>query len=130
MSSTIVATSPSEVITALSSALRDGRVADALALYEPDAVFVPQPKAAPIAGRVAIQKALSQFAAMRPHMTSNIRSVVVAGDMATVINDWQLSGTAPDGSSVSLAAISADVMRRRADNTWGILLDDPWALSA
>jgi len=83
MSSSLVATSPAEVITVLSNALRDARVADALALYEPDAIFVPQPTAPPIAGRAAIQEALSQFAALRPHMTSNIRSVVVAGDVAT-----------------------------------------------
>jgi uncharacterized protein (TIGR02246 family) len=129
MSSSNVASSPAEVVTALASALRDGRVADALALYEPDAVFVPKPAAPPIAGRIAIQEALSQFAALQPRMSSNVRSVVVAGDVATVINDWQLTGIALDGSCVSMAAISADVMRRRADNTWGILIDDPWALS-
>src|SRR5262249_30934839 len=100
MSSPNVASSPAEVITALASALRDGCVADALALYEPDAVFVPKPAAPPIAGRIAIQEALSQFAALQPRMSSNIRSVVVAGDVATVINDWQLTGIAPDGSRV------------------------------
>ena len=130
MSSSNVASSPAKVITALASALRDGRVADALSLYEPDAVFVPKPAAPPIAGRIAIQEALAQLAALQPRMSSNIRSIVVAGDVATVINDWQLTGIAPDGSCISMAAISADVMRRRADNTWGILIDDPWALSA
>src|SRR5262245_4674950 len=129
MSSSTVATSSAEVIVVFSSALHDGRVADALALYEPDAVFVPQPHAPPIAGRGAIQEALAQFAALRPRMTSRIRNVVVAGDVATVINDWQLFGTAADGSSVTMAATSADVMRRRADNTWGIVIDDPWALT-
>jgi uncharacterized protein (TIGR02246 family) len=123
------ATTPSEVISLLSAALQDGRVADALALYEPDAVFVPQPNAQPIAGREGIEQALTEFAALRPHMASNIRSVVSAGVVATVINEWQLSGTAPDGRPVSMAATSADVMRRRSDNTWGILIDDPWALT-
>src|SRR5262245_37140719 len=116
MSSSTVATSPAEVIAVFSSALQDGRVADALALYEPDAVFVPQPDAAPIAGQAAIQEALAQFAALRPRMTSHIRSVVMAGNLATIINDWELCGTAPDGSSLTLAATSADVRRRRADN--------------
>src|SRR5215468_8195708 len=130
MSSSNVASSPAKVITALASALRDGRVADALALYEPDAVFVPRPNAPPIAGRAAIQEALAQFAALRPRLTSHIRNVVVAGNVATVINDWQLLGNAPDGASVTMAATSADVMRRRADNTWGIVIDNPWALAA
>jgi uncharacterized protein (TIGR02246 family) len=122
-------TTPAEVIPALSNALRDGRVADALALYEPDAVFIPQPNAQPVKGRHALQQALSQFAALQPQMTSSIRNVVVAGAVATVINDWHLRGTAPDGTPVRMAATSADVMRRRADGTWGILIDNPWALA-
>jgi uncharacterized protein (TIGR02246 family) len=121
-------TTPAEVISIFASAMRDGRLADALELYEPDAVFIPQPNAQPLAGRDAIAQALMQFAALRPEMTSTIRSVVEAGDVATVINDWELHGTAPDGTAVKLAATSADVMRRRADRTWGILIDDPWAL--
>jgi uncharacterized protein (TIGR02246 family) len=123
------ATSPAEVISLLSAALQDGRIADALALYEPDAVFVPHPNTQPLAGREAIEQALTQFAALRPHMASNVRSVVTAGAVATVINAWQLRGTAPDGTPVSMAATSADVMRRRPDNSWGILIDDPWALT-
>lgn len=122
----IVATSPTEVITALSQALRDGRVADALALFEPDAVFVPEPGAHPITGRDAIHAALTGFAALRPTMTSDIRKVVQAGDVATVLNAWRLQGTGPDGSPITMAATSADVMRRRPDGTWAILIDDPW----
>ena len=123
------ATTPAQVISVFATALRDGRVEDALALYEPDAVFIPQPKAQPVSGREAITQALAQFAALRPEMTSNIRSVVEAGAVATVINDWRLRGTAPDGTPISIAGTSADVMRHRADGTWGILIDDPWALA-
>jgi uncharacterized protein (TIGR02246 family) len=122
----IVATSPAEVITVLSQALRDGRVADALALFEPDAVFIPEPGADPITGRDAIHAALTGFATLRPTMTSDIRKVVVAGDVATVLNAWRLRGTGPDGGPITMAATSADVMRRRPDGTWAILIDDPW----
>lgn len=122
----IVATSPDEVITVLSQALRDGRVVDALALFEPDAVFISEPGAHPIAGREAIHAALTTFAALRPTMTSDIRKVVMAGDVATVLNAWQLRGTGPDGNPITMSATSADVMRRRPDGTWAILIDDPW----
>jgi ketosteroid isomerase-like protein len=57
---------------------------------------------------------------MQPQLTSNIRSVVVAGDVATVVNDWQLSGTAPDGYPSFTAAITGlGRHRRRATNTPG-----------
>ena len=94
------------MIPALSTALRDGRVADALALYEPDAVFIPQPNAQPVTGRDALEQAFSQFAAPQPQLTWSIRNVVVAGEVATVINDWQL-GRLPVGA-LPLEAVIAD----------------------
>ncbi|HZN71123.1 MAG TPA: SgcJ/EcaC family oxidoreductase [Micromonosporaceae bacterium] len=124
--STTAAMTPDEVVQLVAAALHDGRIDDALALYEPDAVFVPQPDAQPISGQDAIRAALTGFVALRPTMTADIRRVVVAGEIATVLNAWQLRGTSPAGDLVAMAGISADVMRRRVDGTWGILIDDPW----
>jgi uncharacterized protein (TIGR02246 family) len=122
----ITAATPAEVITAFSAAIQAGRVEDALSLYEPDAVFIPKPDAQPVSGRGAIRAALAQFAALKPTLTADVRKVVQAGDIATVLNIWQLRGTAPDGSPVQMGGTSADVMRRRPDGGWGILVDDPW----
>jgi ketosteroid isomerase-like protein len=91
-------------------------------------VFLPQPGAQPLAGHTAIRGALAQFVALKPTMTADVRKVVQAGDIATVLNTWQLSGTTPDGTPVQMSGTSADVMRRRADGTWGILIDDPWGV--
>jgi uncharacterized protein (TIGR02246 family) len=120
------ATTPDEVIRLFAAALHDGRVDDALSLYESDAVFVPQPDAPPIRGRDAIRAALAGFAALRPTMTADIRKMVTAGEIATVLNAWRLHGTTPAGEPVAMTGTSADVMRRRPDGTWGILIDDPW----
>ena len=120
------AATPAAVITLFAEALRDGRLDDAVALYEPDAVFVPQPGAEPVAGTEAIREALAGFTALRPTLTPDVRKVVRAGDIATVLNSWQLDGTAPDGSALHLSGTSADVLRRRPDGSWALLIDDPW----
>ncbi len=127
---TTAATTPDEVIQLLAAALHDGRVDDALALYEADAVFVPQLDAPPIGGRDAIRAALADFTALRPTMTADVRKVVSAGEIATVLNTWHLRGTTPAGEPVAMTGTSADVMRRRPDGTWGILIDDPWGVGA
>ena len=119
-------TRPADVITDFAAALHDGRVDDAVALYEPDAAFIPQPGAEPLHGLDQIRAALAGFAALRPTLTPDIRKVVQAGDIATVLNSWTLDGTAPDGSALRLSGTSADVMRRRPDGTWALLIDDPW----
>ncbi|BCJ46082.1 hypothetical protein GCM10010168_50300 [Actinoplanes ianthinogenes] len=119
-------TTPADVITEFAAALHDGRIDDAVALYEPDAAFIAQPGAAPVYGLEQIRAALAGFAALRPTLTPDIRKVVEAGGVATVLNAWTLEGTGPDGSPLHLRGTSADVMRRRADGTWGLLIDDPW----
>jgi ketosteroid isomerase-like protein len=53
------ATAPAEVITLFAAALHDGRLDDALALYEPDAVFIPEPGAEPLHGTEQIRAALA-----------------------------------------------------------------------
>ena len=117
---------PADVITEFAAALHDGRLDDAVALYEPDAAFIPQPGAEPLHGLDQIRAALAGFAALRPTLTPDIRKVVQAGDIATVLNAWTLDGTSPDGSALRLSGTSADVMRRRPDGTWALLIDDPW----
>ena len=116
---------PDSTIRRFASLLADGDLDALVDLYEPDAAFVPQP-GKPVSGREAIREALRPFLALAPSMTADIERVLVGGDSAFVANRWTLSGTQPDGSSVELAGVSADVLRRRPDGSWGIAIDDPW----
>jgi uncharacterized protein (TIGR02246 family) len=118
-------TSPTEVIELFAELMGRGELDEALALYEEDAAFAPAPGRL-LHGKEAIRSALEGFVALRPTMTGAIEKVVTAGDTALVVNDWSLRGTDPDGKQVDMGAKSADVLRRHADGTWGILIDDPW----
>ncbi len=76
-------------------------------------------------GTVAIRDALGQLLALSPRMETRITGVHVAADIALVVVEWTLRGTAPDGSVVSQGGKSADVLRRQADGTWRVLIDHP-----
>jgi uncharacterized protein (TIGR02246 family) len=124
------ATSPEQAIQQFSQHLNEGDLEGALALYEPDATFVPQPGQA-ISGLDAIRSALTGFVTLRPKMTGEIQKVLEAKGTALVINKWTLEGTQPNGTPITIGGQSADVLRRQEDGTWRVLLDDPWgALSA
>jgi uncharacterized protein (TIGR02246 family) len=97
-----------------------------LALYDPQATFVAQPGQV-VTGTTAIGEALHGFAALRPTLTSDIQQVLQAGEIALVINRWSLQGTQPDRQGVTLAGTSADVLRRRPDGEWRLVIDNPWA---
>jgi uncharacterized protein (TIGR02246 family) len=120
---------PEAVIERFSELLARGDLDAMVELYEPDATFAPQPGES-VTGRDAIRSALTGFLAVQPRMTGSIEKVLQAGDTALVANRWMLSGTAPDGSPVEMGATSADVLRRRADGSWGIVIDDPWGVTA
>jgi uncharacterized protein (TIGR02246 family) len=120
---------PEAVIERFSELLARGDLDAMVELYEPDATFAPQPGER-VTGRDAIRSALTGFLAVQPRMTGSIEKVLRAGDTALVANRWTLSGTAPDGSPVEMGATSADVLRRRADGSWGIMIDDPWGVTA
>jgi ketosteroid isomerase-like protein len=58
-------------------------------------------------------------------ITSRVEEVLVADDIALVMNDWSLVGTAPDGSEVTQGGRSSDVLRRQPDGRWLVVVDKP-----
>ena len=115
---------PADVIRRFQQLLAERDVDALVALYEPSAAFRTQDGL--VRGHGAIRRALEGFVALNPNMTGEIQKVVEAGETALVINRWQLDGTAPGGDPIRLAGVSADVMRRQADGSWRVLIDDPW----
>jgi ketosteroid isomerase-like protein len=51
--------------------------------------------------------------------------VYVAGDIALLIVDWSMRGTARDGSAVDMGGTATDVVRRGADGRWRYVIDNP-----
>jgi uncharacterized protein (TIGR02246 family) len=118
-------TTPAAVIDAFADRLAAGDLDGALALYEPDATFAPQP-GTQVTGHAAIRDALEQCMALRPELSGDVVKVLEAGDVALVVNRWTLRGSAPGGEPVEMAGTSADVMRRGGDGSWRLVVDDPW----
>jgi ketosteroid isomerase-like protein len=116
---------PAATVERFSELLSEGRIGALLELYERDAAFAPEPGRA-VVGTDSIRLELERFAALRPRMTGSVEKVIETGDTALVAYRWTLEGTAPDGAPVAMAGTSADVLRRRADGSWGVLIDDPW----
>jgi ketosteroid isomerase-like protein len=121
--------SPAATVQRVSELLGEGALEPLVELYEPDAAFAPEPGRA-VTGTAAIRAALEPFVAMRPRMRGTVQKVLEAGDTALVTYHWQLEGTGPDGSPIRLDGTSSDVLRRRPDGSWGVLIDDPWGAAA
>ncbi len=116
---------PAATVERFSELLSRGQIEALLELYEGDAAFVPEPGRA-VVGTASIRAELERFASLQPRMTGSVEKVIETGGTALVGYRWELEGTAPDGSPVAMAGTSSDVLRRRANGSWGVLIDDPW----
>jgi ketosteroid isomerase-like protein len=119
------ASSPRDIIQHFERYLGDRDLEALVGLYEPDAAFEAEPGTV-VHGHGAIREALARFLALEPTITGKIQKVVEADGTALVLNKWLLEGTGPDGAPIQIGGLSADVMRRRPDGSWRMLIDDPW----
>jgi uncharacterized protein (TIGR02246 family) len=112
---------------AFEQAFNTGDIDQVLALYEGDAVLVPQPGQV-VEGLPAIGEALQGFLALKLPIRLERKRVLVMGEVALVSSSWKLSGTGPDGSAVDLGGNTTEVIRRQQDGTWRYIIDDPFSL--
>jgi uncharacterized protein (TIGR02246 family) len=121
------ATQPEDMPATFETAFNTGDIEQVLALYEADAVLVPQPGQA-ARGSAAIHAVLAGFLALKLPIRIERKRVLVNGEVALVSSTWTLSGTGPDGSSVDLGGNTTEVIRRQPDGTWRYAIDDPFSI--
>jgi uncharacterized protein (TIGR02246 family) len=119
------ATTPEQIHRMFETAFNDNDLDGLMALYEPDAVLVPQPGSV-ARGTEEVREALQRYLALEGRITLDTKLVVTVGDLAYLSNTWSLDGTGPDGHPVTLGATTAEVARRQTDGTWRYVIDNAW----
>ncbi|MDI5982101.1 YybH family protein, partial [Amycolatopsis magusensis] len=61
---------------------------------------------------------------------ASTRHAYVSGDLALLIVDWSIRGTAADGTRVDLSGAATDVLRRGGDGRWRYAIDNPFGTAA
>ncbi|MFC4565795.1 YybH family protein [Nocardiopsis mangrovi] len=106
------------------AAFNSGDLAALDRTYEDRGVLVPRP-GHPVSGdgRTA---ATAHLLSLGLPIEATTRHAYVADDIALLIVDWSIRGTAPDGREVGLAGTAADVARRGPDGHWRYVIDNPF----
>ena len=121
----MLALKPEECDLLLMKAVESGDLDAAVALYEPDAVFVVSPDRV-VTGRAAIREVLQAMAAS---MTGNVEAVTVVpsadGTVAVTRTKGSITSAGPDGKPVTTPFHSVEVVRKQPDGTWRFVIDDP-----
>ena len=118
------ASSPADVIRLFSEHVNSGNVEEIMGLYEPGATYVSASGEHLRDGQ--IRENFQRLIMLAPQMSGEMVSVVVTGDIALLKNRWEFCAQHPDSAPARNGGISALVLRRRSDGSWGILIDDPW----
>jgi len=104
-------------------AFNSGRMELIEQLFDPEAVFVPEP-GKPVTGAEILRRT-EEFLALGVPLSATARHIYQAGDTALLIVDWVIDGTGSDGSPVHMTGTATDVVRRGADGRWRYLVDSP-----
>lgn len=112
-------------IDAMTSAFHRGDIPGIMRTYEPSAVVVGQP-GVPVEGDEPLRALFAGFIAAKAHFTFGDHEVIVASDVALHLTPWTMTGVAPDGSAITSAGLSVAVLRRQADGSWRMVIDNPF----
>ena len=118
-------TSPGDTMEAFLEAFNSGDIEAVLTFYGPDGVFVTEEGQA-LQGTESIRETVTGFMAMKPHLQIDKSTTISAGDVVVNVVKWTLQGTGPDGGAVVTEGSGFDVMRRQADGSWKMVIDNPW----
>lgn len=120
------ATSPAELHQMFRSAANAHDLHGLLALYESDPV-VAEADGGVSNGTPALTAHLRALLARRPQFTSvKTTKQFQTDDIALICSDWTANATAPDGTPIHMAGQGTEVVRRQADGTWLMVIDNPW----
>ncbi|MEZ4521521.1 MAG: SgcJ/EcaC family oxidoreductase [Thermomicrobiales bacterium] len=115
---------PADVDRLFAEALSAGDVDGALAMYEPDAVYVDA-SGEEARGREEIRAALQELVATDCALDCYEIDVVENGDLAILRADWTFTGTSADGEPFEHRGRSIEVVRRQNDGSWLFTIDLP-----
>jgi ketosteroid isomerase-like protein len=113
---------PEDMNSAFAEAVNSGDIGCVIALYEPEALLAPQPGAR-ASGLEEIRAAINDLLRLGGTMASRNVWCMQVGELALLQGEWDLSGTAPDGSPLKLSSRTAEVVRRQPDGSWRYVID-------
>jgi len=116
---------PESVHELFESFVNQGDLEGMAHLYEPNAAFVERDGKV-ISGSVAIREYLRGLLSIKPRIRIHHLGTIDAGDIAVLLSEWELDGKAPDGSHISDRGNTYDIVRRRKDGAWRLVVDNPW----
>lgn len=116
---------PLETVELVDKAFNAGDIEGVLACYEPEAVMVVEPGRL-ARGQADLRRAFEFILAGRPGIVNDRAQVIENGGLALYLSHWRLETRAPDGGAIQHSGHATTILRRQADGSWRIAVDNAW----
>ena len=121
---------PEDLLNLQVQEFNKGNVSFLMTLYENDACFSSEPGQV-VKDLESIRQSLQRFIDMRAKLEARVKRAIQASDLALLITEWSMSGTASDGKPMRLSGRGTVVLRQQKQQlsdgiAWRIVIENPW----
>ena len=119
-------TNPERSARYFQNCMRAGDVEGAVRCLDVNAIYVTEAGKF-VQGRDAIRVAVTKFAVLKPDLQAKRSAILLpGGDIASLVDEWTLKATLPNGQKLDLAGVSSDILKRQGNGVWTYLVDNPY----
>jgi len=105
--------------------IKNGDVAGALSCFHSDAVYIDR-EGKELRGLEQIELAMNEICRLKLDIQGEVPHVTVVSDLAMWVDQWEMTGIAPDGHSIHMTGHTSCIMKRNEDGEWLWLVDNPF----
>ena len=111
-------------IEKMTTAFQNKNIAQVMTCYEPNAVVIFEPES-PTTGFKILEDMFQKMSSINPKFTYSGHEVFIAGNIATHIAPWKMTGKTPEGVEIKQSGLSIAVLRKQKNGEWLMVLDNP-----
>lgn len=118
---------PEELLNRVTECMNSKDLDTFVSLYEPDGSFIDE-SGENINGHEKIREKIKGFMDMNGKLENTIRKIIPAGNIVLAYSDWTFKASGSNGTSINLSGTAIDVLKKQSDNSWLIVIDNPWGI--
>ncbi len=116
---------PEELLNRVTECMNNKDLNAFVSLYELEGSFIDE-SGENFNGTERIREKIKGYMDMNGKLENTIRRIIPAGNVVLAYSDWTFKASGPDGSPVNLNGTAIDVLRKQSDDSWLIVIDNPW----
>jgi ketosteroid isomerase-like protein len=120
---------PEELLSRITESINNKDLDSFILLYESEASFIDE-SGENINGTEKIRDKMKGYMDMNGKLESTIIKIIPAGNIVLAYSDWTFKASGPDGTPVNLGGTAIDVLRKQSDNSWLVVIDNPWGIKS